>query len=92
MVGELSNQNVFRLFGANNMVEELLIQVACRLCAFSKRGYVFNTFVNMKMYWWLYEQCVILTICFSFLTGEAVIKDAFCIMSPGQAAKFNPLQ
>lgn len=34
----------------------------------------------------------VLTICFAFLTGVAVIEDALCIVSPGQAAKLYPLQ
>lgn len=37
--------------------------------------------------WWLF-----LTISFAFLGWVAVVKDTLGIMSPGQAAEFNPLQ
>lgn len=43
MFGELCNQNVFWLFGADDVVVQLLIDVACSLCAFSedkKKGLV----------------------------------------------------
>lgn len=40
----------------------------------------------------LFAQYLLLTISFSFLAWVTVIKDALCIMSPGQAAEFNPFQ
>lgn len=36
--------------------------------------------------------CLFLTISFAFLAWVAVVKDTLSIVSPGQAAKFNPLQ
>lgn len=36
MIGELCNQNVFRLLGADDVEVELLIDVTSGLCAFSK--------------------------------------------------------
>jgi len=35
VLGELGDQNVFRLFGADDVVEELLVDVAGGLCACS---------------------------------------------------------
>lgn len=37
MFGELCNQNVFWLFGADDVVVELLIDVTGGLCAFSEK-------------------------------------------------------
>lgn len=74
------------------MVVELLIHVAGGLSAFSETHNQFQTSC-----FYAYAACVcvcdrILTVGFSFLPWVAVVKDALCVVSPGQAAKFNPFQ